>query len=180
MMSDYRVDKSGWGPGPWDNEPDRIEWRWRGYPCLIVRSETSGALCGYVGLPPGHPWYGRDYEAIHDDDETLRIHGGLTFTSNCNPDSSICHVPLAGESDEVWWIGFDCAHCYDYAPGLFRHLPGPKFVMFNALQDDLRNLRERMGPMTYRNVAYVRRQVARLLAYARRNLRHCLPECGPA
>ena len=30
----------------------------------------------------------------------------------------ICHVPLPGESDDVWWFGFDCAHSGDLVPSM--------------------------------------------------------------
>lgn len=29
----------------------------------------------------------------------------------------ICHLPEAGETDDVWWFGFDCAHHMDRVPG---------------------------------------------------------------
>lgn len=29
---------------------------------------------------------------------------------------AICHIPSAGEPDNIWWFGFDCAHASDYAP----------------------------------------------------------------
>jgi hypothetical protein len=54
-------DRTGWEPGPWDDEPDKIEFTTTvGLPGLIVRSH-SGGLCGYVGVPPGHQFYGVDY-----------------------------------------------------------------------------------------------------------------------
>lgn len=56
------VDRTGWGDGAWNSEPDKIEFRdeTTGYPCLIVRNR-SGALCGYVGVPPQHPLHGLEY-----------------------------------------------------------------------------------------------------------------------
>lgn len=30
----------------------------------------------------------------------------------------ICHLPAPGESDAVWWFGFDCAHSGDACPGM--------------------------------------------------------------
>jgi hypothetical protein len=56
------VDKSTWGEGEWQREPDKKQWQdaETGLPCLIVRN-NGGALCGYVGVPPGHPWHGKDY-----------------------------------------------------------------------------------------------------------------------
>lgn len=65
-MSD--LPKSEWGEGPWQHEPDKMEWRDKetGLPCLIVRGPV-GALCGYVGVPPTHPAYGLSYDGIPDD-----------------------------------------------------------------------------------------------------------------
>lgn len=103
------LDKSEWPDGPWSNEPDRVEWRApNGLSCLIVRGPL-GALCGYVGLPPGHRFYGRA-------DAALDVHGGLTFGALCH--GAICHVAQPGEPEHVWWLGFDCAHAGDLTPGL--------------------------------------------------------------
>ncbi len=77
---EYRTkDKSGWGNGPWQNEPDKIQWmdEATGYPCLMVR--PHGSWCGYVGVPPTHPAFGKSY-----DDVNVSVHGGLTFASKCN------------------------------------------------------------------------------------------------
>jgi hypothetical protein len=110
------VDKSAWFRGQWDDEPDRIEWRYHGtprFPLLIVRG-PSGALCGYVGVPPGHPVHGEratDAEELAD----LRVHGGVTYGAPCQEGGHICHVARNGEADTVHWIGFDCAHHGDYA-----------------------------------------------------------------
>jgi hypothetical protein len=118
---EYRdmVDKSAWGDGPWQSEPDKIQWQDKatGLPCLIVRGPV-GALCGYVGVAPGHPFHGKNY---HDVD--VEIHGGLTFSDECcqresGDAGSICHVADEGEPDDVWWFGFDCAHAWDRCPVL--------------------------------------------------------------
>jgi hypothetical protein len=104
--------RSEWGDGPWQVEPDLVEWRHEsGLPCLIVRSGT-GALCGYVGLPPTHRYFAREYSEIDE----RSSHGGLTFAGQCG--GHICHVPAPDESHHVWWIGFDCAHYGDLAPAL--------------------------------------------------------------
>lgn len=70
-----------------------------------------GTLCGYVAVPPSHPWHGVPYDNID-----VSTHGGLTYSDSCDDDGPICHVPSPGESDEVWWVGFDCGHCYDVMP----------------------------------------------------------------
>lgn len=111
------VDKSDWGDGPWQSEPDKMQWtdEATGLPCLVKRG-PYGALCGYVGIPEGHTWYRKDYSEMDAD-----VHGGLTYASHCqegdDESTTICHIPAPGEPDNVWWAGFDCAHAYDLSPG---------------------------------------------------------------
>ncbi len=92
-------------PGPWHDEPDRVEFEHAGFACLLLRSGT-GAWCGYVAAPPGHPWHGQQYGAVD-----ASVHGGLTYSERCQ--GRICHVAKPGESDDVWWLGFDCNHHLD-------------------------------------------------------------------
>lgn len=101
---EYRtVDKSEWGPGEWQDEPDKVQWKDEatGLPCLIVRN-WSGALCGYAGVSEGHPLFAKDYSATlpHECDGScsaeydyhrydaspagmVSVHGGLTFSGFC-------------------------------------------------------------------------------------------------
>jgi hypothetical protein len=105
------IDRTGWQPGPWDKEPDRVEFKHRGLPCLITRN-PMGHLCGYVAVPPGHALHGKDYEDSRV--STLPSHGGINYADKCS--GRICHVPAPGEPDDVWWFGFDCAHGFDLSP----------------------------------------------------------------
>ena len=102
------VDRTGWPEGPWSQEPDRFEFKHAGFQCLLNRNRI-GCWCGYCALPSGHPWHGKDYSDIEVD-----VHGGLTYAGFCQGD--ICHVPLPGESDNVWWQGFDLCHGGDLVP----------------------------------------------------------------
>lgn len=106
--------REGWAAGPWDDEPDRVDWtdETTGYPCLMRRGR-SGSWCGYVAIPPDHPLHRRSYGDIEDD---INVHGGLTYSDACHGD--ICHVPAPGEPDDVWWFGFDCALAFDVSPGM--------------------------------------------------------------
>ena len=107
------MDRSDWEPGPWDSEPDRVEFEFEGFPCLIRRVQ-SGAFCGYVGVPPGHPVHGVHKGSL----PVIHVHGGVTFTGPCEPEQGICHTPKPGEPEDVWWLGFDCAHAgVDRMPG---------------------------------------------------------------
>lgn len=49
---------------------------------------------GYVHIPEGHPWFGKDYNDI----EGVEINGGLTYSEM---------------QEGMWVIGFDTAHSWD-------------------------------------------------------------------
>jgi hypothetical protein len=138
------TDKTSWDAGPWQHEPDKIQWvdDATGYDCLIVRG-PMGALCGYVGVPPGHPCHGADYADIKGDGGYIEVHGGLTYADACDEraeeGAGICHVPFPGRPGDVWWFGFDCGHSYDLAPRS-----------------------EAFSGETYRTVEYVRREASAL------------------
>ncbi len=141
-------DRTVWGSGPWDGEPDKVQWPdvVTGLPCLAVRSHM-GNWCGYVGVKEPHPLFNKPYQDTYDHD--LNVHGGLTFSDSCDLGSDesegICHVPGPGDTDRVWWFGFDCAHAWDVAPGMV---------------EAFKNVSSRDA--TYRTLAYVQSQCADL------------------
>jgi hypothetical protein len=153
------IDKSAWGHGPWEAEPDKIHWidPETDLDCLMVRHTSGGHWCGYVAVTEGHPAFELDYDRVHElaprDEEgwsSLRVHGGLTFADACretgDPATGVCHVPEPGRPGHVWWFGFDCAHLNDLSPG---HV---------AL-----GLRQRLTDV-YRDRAYVEAEVRSLAA----------------
>lgn len=99
--------------GPWSTEPDEKQWvdAATGLHCFIRRHDGLGHLCGYVGVPPGHPAFGCDTDKL-----TLIVHGGVTHADTIN------RSPMP----DLWWIGFDCAHMSDMSPGLNNPLTGYK------------------------------------------------------
>lgn len=110
-------DRSEWESGPWDDEPDKMQWvdQRSKMPCLAVRN-YAGAWCGYVAVTSDHPLYGVPY----DECPSFNVHGGLTFSGFCatqDKEHGICHIVEPGEDDKVWWFGFDCHHYQDDAPG---------------------------------------------------------------
>lgn len=126
-------------PGPWDNEPDKIQWvdAATNLDCLMVRA-PYGHWCGYVGVPQDHPYYRMGFE--HPD---VIVHGGLTFSAFCAPGEPIdgvCHIAEPGREPKPWWFGFDCAHDKDISPGLI-------FLGYH------------IGSAIYRDEEYVRNQV---------------------
>ena len=121
--------------GPWSIEPNSAEWESHGFSCCILRTKL-GHLCGYVGVPEGHPAYGTTgtvkvwkksdkptgnylpgfgyIENGWEGEIGLNIHGGITFGQK-------------GDFDDLWWLGFDCAHSGDLSPEFLR---GPKVSFF--------------------------------------------------
>lgn len=106
--------RSAWGEGPWMAEPDLVEWRDAAtpYPLLIVRGDI-GALCGYVGVPPGHPGHGQNAQ--------------ISISSEGITARRCCHGLFAptGEPPDCWWLGFDCGHIHvEIAPLMEAGLGG--------------------------------------------------------
>jgi hypothetical protein len=152
------VEKSGWGEGPWSSEPDKLQWidAVTGLDCLIVRG-PRGALCGYVGVPPEHPWHRVHYSGSPEVgialERQISVQEGLTYSDSCQvgvPESeAICHTPAAGRPENVWWFGSNCAGLSDYVP-----------LEDREREPHVRD-RERCGP-AYRTVDYVKSECANL------------------
>lgn len=156
MIERRFVDKSEWGDGPWQNEPDKIQFKVGKYDALIVRSELSGALCGYLGVPEEHPWYGKDYSELE-----VSVHGGLTYAAPCQEYedaemTGICHVPVPGDPDNIWWLGFDTAHLEDVTPAFDQR-------MRETLPDY-----SSLWPVSrsYKNVNYIKEEIQQLALQA--------------
>jgi hypothetical protein len=153
------IDKSTWGDGPWQTEPDRLEWTHAGLPCLAARSESGGNWCGYVAVPPGHPLHGRDYDHA---DVDVEVHGGgLTYANRC--EGHVCHVPRPGEPDDVWWFGFDCAHFGDLSPARHARDVGRGYPFPEKPYDHAKAIaRNDWGVEVYRTLDYVQAETNRL------------------
>lgn len=108
---------------------------YKGYRCAVIFGDM-GFRCGYVGVEADNPLYGKDYSdyldinkseldgepigkrgiipilgAAFDDDERVKldmyfdVHGGLTYAGD--------RVDYPVESNNLWWLGFDCGHYND-------------------------------------------------------------------
>lgn len=125
-----------YGPGPWMDEPDYEKYEYKGIDCLIKRTTSLGHLCGYVRVPKGHPWFGRDYDNID-----YEPHGGLTFAEG---------------TEEEWEIGFDCAHGGDLVPSFEHH----RALLSNPFA---RLMSQPATPMTYKDFGFVKHELERLV-----------------
>ena len=84
-------------------KPFRIEREWihAGLKCAVVQAREASHRCAYVRLPPGHPFYGKDYDEAG---RYIDAHGGFTFAKE---------EPCEHEDGRGWWIGWDYAHAGD-------------------------------------------------------------------
>jgi hypothetical protein len=178
-MPESDIPKSAWGPGPWQDEPDRVEWNDErtGLACRIIRNMMFGHLNGYVGVPPTHPYFGWGYgdniklaPGDLDEDTTIDDMGIFnTFIYAMQGAGERGTIPLgmtlkahqgitwsgelAGCSDMqtsgLWFFGFDCGHAWDVSPGLNR--------MMAPLIAELP-----IPDRKYRDLDYVRKEVTAL------------------
>lgn len=111
--------------------PDRVLGRGEhlGFEWLVTHN-NMGHRCGYVRVPAGHPWHGKDRG-----DVDVRVHGGLTFGE---PDVD-CDK---GGPDDAHWFGCDFAHAWDLPD---PSLPvDPRFRTFEPFLD-MYNSMESLG-----------------------------------
>jgi len=122
------------------NEPDFYFEEREGYHLFAMRNSMK-AWCGYVGVAPTHPLFGKEYderiavpdrskikvdkvnpiaqilEAMKPDDGKVSLdvltntHGGITFSGKNQHGNP-----------GRWYFGFDCSHYNDLTPsGEYRH-----------------------------------------------------------
>lgn len=108
MITETFIDKKEWGAGAWENEADLVMWLFFDIPCKMRRTELTGAWCGYVALPKNHPWNDLDLYDVPSD-----VHGGITFGPERIKGGTF---PADFTGEPLLWVGFDCAHAYDYLP----------------------------------------------------------------
>lgn len=149
----YPMERSGWDAGPWDGEPDRETFaeECTGIACVLLRNKL-GAWCGYVEVPPGHPWHGVDFAAAKAAPEGIPepdVHGGATFSSPFRGDWMCVGELEQRSADGSSWIGFDCSHGGDVVPGLLAF----KRRMWGDQGNDFE---------TYKTIDYAREETKKL------------------
>lgn len=124
-------ERKGWRPGPWDSEPDYMEFEFLGFLCIMRRNMNFGNWCGYIRVPRLHPWY-----ATSDESElNVPVHGGVTYAGPCFIGDDVDETT----DPEYILIGFDCAHAGDVMPG-YRIGGAGTYKDINFVSNELRNL----------------------------------------
>lgn len=80
--------------------------------------------------------------------------------------SLVYRVPRGGECEGCRYVGVDCVHSGDYAPGMRARRGGSALDLYNTLIDAFGSGAGRDGE-TYRDLAYVRGECERLAEQAR-------------
>jgi hypothetical protein len=127
------IDKSKWPDGPWQTEPDSLEFEHAGYACQMVRNPQIGAWWAWVLLDPSHPLDGK---GVRELPEELEVHGGVNVAARL--------------SDGRWMLSFDCAHLFDLCPAMLAY----------EIEHDLKPLASVYE--TYRTFAYAKHNLKRL------------------
>lgn len=99
------IDKTLWGDGPWQNEPDELRFEYKGYTCELRRNIfVTGAWCGYVFMKS-------TCKASTDDkykaSQLIKVHGEITYAYLGIDDST---------GEEICILGFDLGHLNDLMP----------------------------------------------------------------
>jgi len=109
-----------------------------GLECKVVKT-SMGHYCGYVAIPPSHPWHGKGYsdmvtaprEVI---DRQISVEKTGAINMLCaglrNTEEALAHGKIemvmaidvhggltfarSGKDSDMWWLGFDCAHAGDH------------------------------------------------------------------
>jgi hypothetical protein len=186
--------KARWGRGPWQREPDMLEWRHAGFHCGALRAEVTGSWCGYVGVSGDHPVFGKGpWECILacNRDPAPRFSSspfGEAMASIARrldiPHSSCEHtvstlfdvhggITYSGPrpfDPDLWWLGFDCSHFGDYSPAMEALTA---LVMPPEHTERKRRYRQAgWFHERYRSLAYVRRETNRLAEQLRTRSTH--------
>jgi hypothetical protein len=141
MNREDLIDKSEWGKGPWENEPDLQSWidSETQYAC-VTRRNMFGAWLGHVGLDASHPLYMLQPGA--PEFEFIETHGSPELFVGFYEDDAKRFVP----PQKLWWIGFSCMQSTDYCPLTDR-------------EPYIKGKRGKATTKTYRTFEYVCEQV---------------------
>lgn len=97
--------------------------------CETMFPAPCGWGNGYVGVPEGHPAYGKHYDEMYD---KIDVHGGLTFSEHYD---DVKDFPKSMRG--MWIFGFDTCHYGDT----------PQKWTIEAVQAETERLRDQLENM---------------------------------
>lgn len=135
-------------------EPDMGMWVTQGVQCVVLRHPFLGMWCAYVQVSDTEQDDGPLLERLWE-----ASHGGLTFGPDNFPSPSLAELRhfCAKEVRQVFsqpgslWVGFDCGHAHDRAPGAeyyFQQIAGrERYRLPEAEYCTLEHVREHLDAM---------------------------------
>jgi len=168
VVSPTRQEKlNQWGEGLWVDEPNEFELKYKDYICFGRRvciwegwkndHLFGGHWCGYIIIPPDHPWHGKEAFSEKNPYSDLDIHGGITH-------SGFDHI-RPGFS-----IGFDCGHLGDLTPSMieiYQKIDKDMPKKFQEAREILRNKSQGWFlNHVYRDIEYVKQECRNLVDQA--------------
>jgi hypothetical protein len=146
-----------WGEGPWIEEPDGVEWKYKGIQCFVKRNDF-GALNGYCFVPKGHPFdqpmethecFGNKFSNMKGCFELpIDVHGGITFGERTIDDRAV--------------IGFDCSHSMDIAPGMENSMKEAQRLLHEKIPN-LPKLSSKILERSYKDIQFVMGETERMV-----------------
>ncbi|CAI3377227.1 hypothetical protein CIRMBP1304_00760 [Enterococcus cecorum] len=118
-MESFEIDKVDRIKRKIKREPDISLFEYEGFECVIARNDL-GVLCGYLSFKLGHKLYGATVEYMETHFPYLPFHGGVTFANK----GIYVDLPIITND---WYIGFDCAHSFDYIPAYENRIDGLEY-----------------------------------------------------
>ena len=165
------------------------DFEYKGYRCVTTFTDM-GFRCGYVGIPEGHPLYGKEISSqikvtmkeLCEDEEMNQIDNRGIWTILGLPQDEDDRVTLGSYflvhggitfaggginshhpiDSDLWWLGFDCGH-YGDCPDydLLEKTWGDTEIVKYRLQD--RCLYEIILDSAVRDLEYVQQECKNLV-----------------
>lgn len=114
-------------------------WTVGKYKCYISRHSRDGFWRGYIGVPKGHPLYGKhELNKMH----SIAVHGGITCTRGFHEEEwDVDGVRNNG----FWYFGFDAMHSWDLRP---ISLLSPRFMESSIYEHIYKQGQDKFGNPT--------------------------------
>jgi hypothetical protein len=100
-------------------------------------------LCGYVGVPTSHPYFGKPY-----DYPSVISERSIDYA--CEADGLFSHVPSWKDGpqyprERIWYFGFDCSQVGDLTPRFADFMVGAIYRDFTYVTEHVTRLAEQLA-----------------------------------
>jgi hypothetical protein len=140
-----RANRSRWGPGPWQDEPDYDHLVVAGLPCQLHRNSFS-SWTGQVGLSKGHKLY--EVWSGEEIARQVQVQGKVQMAFWLGGHE---YTPPANGHSGTWWVHVDFTMFgqapADYGPNLPK-LRSWQYWSFKDAQTEIGRLAEQLANLS--------------------------------